>query len=327
MFSGFDPAADPAGDGNGRRRRRRVVVAVGFDHLRRIADDHGDRIARRVAQRQLHPARSQRRVRRQRQRGGRSGRQSGPDQPKSGFVSARDACRMDVHHQRTRTDLDAVHPIGVALVPHVADFQQIIACLFKPVAEKRVAKEKIVRGGDCRPTGVAERQDRIHVLLQVVDPILQPHRADVEVELRAGGHVEFEKIHVLRPLDDAAQRAGDGDHLRCSAESFLSASGTTGSRTITSWPSVLAPRGVAKRKSRTPGWASAATVNFTLRFVTLGSLPLSSGLASGGMTSPVTPSPVTSTWYAPYMLYRELSVCSEVCPTWAATGRRLISIG
>ncbi len=87
---------------------------------------------------------------------------------------------------------------------------------------------------------------------------------------------------------------------------------------------VLAPCGVASRTSRTPGRASAATVNFTFIFVMFGFSP---SLTSGGTASPVTPSPETSTRYVPSMLYRVLNSTSAVCPTCTATGLRLITIG
>ena len=90
--------------------------------------------------------------------------------------------------------------------------------------------------------------------------------------------------------------AGNCTTWACSGLSFIGVSAMTGSRTITTCPTVLTPVGVTIRTSRTPGSASAATVNFTSIFVNSGFFASSSGLSSGGCTSAVTPSPVTSTW-------------------------------
>ena len=107
----------------------------------------------------------------------------------------------------------------------------------------------------------------------------------------------------------------------------MAASAITGSQTTTSWATVLTPCGVAIRTSRTPGWASTATVKRTVSFSRVGFFARSSGLTGGRTTSAVTPVPLTSTWYAPYIEYRELTVTSLDCPTCTATGFRLISIG
>ena len=102
----------------------------------------------------------------------------------------------------------------------------------------------------------------------------------------------------IRPQIVAGMETGSAS----SAVLFAFASTATGSTTMTSCPSVLTPRGVVMRKSRTPGAASAATVMRTFIVCKFGSDFLSASFFSGCTISPVTPVPLMMTWSAPYML-------------------------
>src|SRR5205814_3246031 len=104
----------------------------------------------------------------------------------------------------------------------------------------------------------------------------------------------------------------------------------TGTSTITSCPSEEMPSDVAMRNSRTPGAASFATMIFNLIAVTTGGGPFgSTGFASlAGTTSALTPSPSTSTLYAPYsVLVRHSTVTSDVVPRRTAVGVTCVTIG
>ena len=64
----------------------------------------------------------------------------------------------------------------------------------------------IVARGERRTGSRPQRQDRIAVLLQIVNAVLEARRADVKDERLAGGGVKAVEIDVLVLLDRSAQR-------------------------------------------------------------------------------------------------------------------------
>src|SRR5262245_18907819 len=107
-------------------------------------------------------------------------------------------------------NLDGVFPVWVAGVADVPNLQQIIAGLIEALAQKRIGEERVVRGRDGRTLSVADRQNRIAVLLQVMNPIPQPLRANMKNERLSGVGVELDEVHILSLFDAAADRRRQG---------------------------------------------------------------------------------------------------------------------
>ncbi len=64
------------------------------------------------------------------------------------------------------------------------------------------------------PLGAAERDDRVEVVLQIVDAVFEQHAADTEHERLAGFDVELVVIAVLDPVDRAANGRRQPNGLR-----------------------------------------------------------------------------------------------------------------
>ena len=160
----------------------------------------------------------------------------------------------------------------------VADCQLVVQLAEKTLAADPKNCDKLQHLG-----AVLYRAGRFSEGLGRFEPAVQ---ADPDDELSSDDLLMFLTLLVV---------AGSVTSCASSGVSFLSCSTTTGSRTITSCPSVLRPVGPTTRKSRTPGSASGATVKRSAIFVRFGSFPsLSSSI--GVTTSPVTRDPEGSGW-------------------------------
>ena len=111
---------------------------------------------------------------------------------------------MHVGHERPGVDFDVVCPIAVALIADIADFQKILARVLEAVTQKWIARERVVRSRQGGAAGIADSDQGVGVLLEVVDFIFQPHRADVEVERSPRLDLELVKIHILGLVDQSA---------------------------------------------------------------------------------------------------------------------------
>ena len=103
----------------------------------------------------------------------------------------------------------------------------------------RIGEEEIVVGGQFPAVGVVQRQHRIGVFLQVVNLVLQAGAEHLKRERLAGLGVELEVIDVLRDFDAAVHDARQPESdWPCRACCCRRVSTTTGSSTITSWPTL-----------------------------------------------------------------------------------------
>ena len=111
-------------------------------------------------------------------------------------------------------DLDRILPILIPFISHVADFEKVVTRMRELIVQKRIRKEVVVRGSKRCAVAIANENDRVDVLLQVVNAVLQPLRANVKAERLAGFDRELEVVHILGFLDCAADGRGQGDGVR-----------------------------------------------------------------------------------------------------------------
>src|SRR5439155_25680560 len=105
-------------------------------------------------------------------------------------------------------DAQGVGPAGVAVVLGVADLDEVVAGRRGRPGEVRVGEEVVVVAGQLPAGGVEDGQERVEVLLQVVDLVLQAGAPDLEGGGRAGLRMEVVDVHVLDRLDPATGDAG-----------------------------------------------------------------------------------------------------------------------
>ncbi len=184
-----------------------------LDDRRRAADDDRHRVALVLAQRQQDPLRPLRRLGRQRQRGERLGRQVVAHQAQPRRAAGRHVHGVDVGDKGPIVDLDAILPVGVAAVARVADLQVILAGRREAIVQEWIAEKEIVVRRQHGADGVAQTEDGIGVLLQVVNAVLQALTAHVKRQRRAGRDLELVEVHVLALFDGAANGRRQGDRL------------------------------------------------------------------------------------------------------------------